>query len=273
MIQNKFELGTDEYLEKGLECLKKEIELVTKAYSKLPDTKDSQSMVLSTLAYQVIETTHSLIVLSTLGKLGDCYALARIIFDHILNIGYIGAGGEQVLEKATKHAHQKVFRDLDRKITIKDMGFGIGLKNIENIEISDKLNAAISEFTSSRGTELRNWTDTNIFKKIEMIRDKYGWNIGQVLVINLFYIYRHASEIIHGSFFGALFTKGLAKPNHEWPKNHNEMQKFIKTYLGFIIQNVILLNSVMMRIIHHHYPMNEDIIQLDSLIDDYKNNV
>jgi len=78
-----------------------------------------------------------------MGKMQDCYSLSRIIFDHVLNLGYFGVNGEDSVKKALKHYHQKAFRDLDRKIEIKDLKFGIGLKDITKASISDKLKEAL----------------------------------------------------------------------------------------------------------------------------------
>lgn len=196
-MDKEIKLGTKEYLEVVQRTLDNSIRLISKSLNKgLANKKDDVAMSFSLMAGPILDTSHSLLVLSSMGKMRDCYSLSRIIFDHVLNLGYFGAKGEETVKKALQHYHQKAFRDLDRKIEIKDLEFGIGLKDIENAPISEKLKEALEYFTTNKGFEIRSWTGDNVFKKIEIIRDYYGKETGMMLIINLFFIYRHSSVSI-----------------------------------------------------------------------------
>ena len=269
-MNRKIELGSDEYLKKVQETLHQTIVLISKSLNNLPSLKDDLTMSFSLMAGPILDTSHSLLILSSANKMRDCYALSRIIFDHVLNLGYFGVNGEEAVKKALAHYHQKSFRDLDREIEIKDLKFGIGLQDIDKAPISDKLKEALDFFTNNKGFEVRSWTGENVFKKIEMIRDKYGQELGMMLVINLFFIYRHSSEIIHGTLFGSLFSRGMTKPEKEQPNDEKELEVFHKTRICFVLMCSILLNYVMFEIINHHYPRENESKELSELIKDFR---
>ncbi|WP_072875807.1 DUF5677 domain-containing protein [Flagellimonas taeanensis] len=269
-MDRKIELGSDEYLKEAQETLHKSIVLISKSINNLPSLQDDLTMSFSLMAGPVLDTSHSLLILSGANKMRDCYALSRMIFDHVLNLGYFGVKGEDAVKKALAHYHQKSFRDLDRKIEIKDLKFGIGLQGIDKAPISDKLKEALDYFTSNKGFELRSWTGENVFKKIELIRDKYGQEIGMMLIINLFFIYRHSSEIIHGTLFGGLFSRGMTKPENEQPNDENELEVFHKTRISFILMCTILLNYVMFEIINFHFPRDKESKELADLVKNFR---
>lgn len=200
----------------------------------------------------------------------DCYVISRMIFDHVLNLGYFGVKGSEAVKKALIHYHQKSYRDLDRKIEIKDLKFGIGIQNIDRVPINKKLKEALEYFTNTKGSEIRSWTEENVFKKIELIREKYGEEVGMMLIINLFFIYRYSSEIIHGTLFGSLFSRGMTKPEQEQPNNEKELMTFHTTRVSFVLMCSLLLNYVMFEIIHHDYPRQKEMDELAELVKDFR---
>jgi len=91
-----------------------------------------------------------------------------------------------------------------------------------------------------------------------------------MLIINLFFIYRHSSEIIHGTLFGSLFARGMTKPEREQPNNENELEVFHRTMISFILICSILLNYVTFFIINKHYPRLKELEDLSELIKDFR---
>lgn len=263
-------LGTIEYLEEIQKTLNKSIGIISRSINDLPSHKDDVSMSFSLMAGPIIETTHSLLILSNARKLRDCYALSRIIFDLTLNLGYFGVKGESAVKLSLQHYHQKAFRDLDREIEIKGLKFGIGVKDIDKAKINEKLKEALDFFTNNKGFEVRSWTGENVFKKIELIIEKYGNDLGMILIINLFFIYRHSSEIIHGTMYGSLFVRGMTKPESEQPSTEEELEKFQLTYISFNLICALLLNYVMFGIINTHYPREKEYQELTELIKEYR---
>lgn len=272
-MARKHELGSPEYLKEAQQILDKLISILFIANEKLPNSSDNLRMALSMMAWPIIESGHSMLVLSSMDKQRDCYILARPIFEHVLNMGYFGAKGEETINKSIAHYYQKTFRDLHREIKIKDIKVAIGLKNIEAVHKDDNLRKAIEEFTTKKGFEERSWTGDNIFKKIEIISDTYGKDIGTILTLNLFFIYRHSSEIIHGTMFGVLHARGLTQLSSQWPVNDDKLKKHSNTNISFLLLNVMLLTYCALEIINHHFPIEDDIIKAREMVKKYREEI
>lgn len=263
---NKNELGSLEYLKRAQTALHKCIALVSKSIIDLPSIKDDVSMSFSLMAGPILESSHSMLILSNSLKMRDCYAISRMIFDLTLNLGYFGVKGEEAVKLSLQHYHQKAFRDLDREIEIKGLKFGVGLKGLDKTNIDEKLKEALDFFTNKKGFEIRSWTGENVFKKIELIIEKYGNDIGMMMIINLFFIYRHSSEIIHGTMFGSLFSRGMTKPESEQPNDEQELEKYHITYISFNLICVMLLIYSVFSIINSHYPRSDEFEELKTVI-------
>lgn len=267
---NEMKLGSDEYLIEAQVTLDKVLAILWKTNNNLTNPDDDLMMAMWTMAWPIVESGMSLLELSQKQRMRDCYIIARPIFEHVLNIGYFGAKGQDTIIKALQHTHQKSYRDLNREINIKDIRVAIGLKNLDNIQVTDELRHSIDEFTNQKGFEVRSWTGDNTFKKIEIISEKYGKDIGTILTMNLFYIYRHSSEIIHGTVFGTMFSRGMTKLSHEWPENDEQLRKHQNIYISFILQNTILMTYCAAKIIDTHYPMKKDFEQIKKIVITYR---
>jgi hypothetical protein len=265
-------LGTDEYLIETQDTLETILNILNKVNQKLPDPKVKLRMTLGLMVYPIIESGYSLLFLSRSKKLRDCYILARPILEHVLNIGYFGAKGNDAIMKAINHTHQKSYRDLKREITIKDIKIALGLKNIESYPINDSLRVAIEEFTTKKGFEERAWSGDNTYKKIEIISDRYGKNIATILSGNLFFIYRHSSEVIHGTLFGVSYCLGLTDLTKHPTKSDKEYSRFINVRLSLVILNIMLLVSCSLKIIHEHFPISDEVEEVSKLISQVRQN-
>jgi len=145
----------------------------------------------------------------------DCFGIARSISETGINVAYIIAGGNSMAERAQRHALQKGFRDLQRQ---GEMG-GFGFSVLWNGPIPDPkdvpgLQEALAEFSTSKGRE-KDWTDDNLSARIALIRNKFGY-AALSLSGAATSIYRHSSEILHGSYFGTTFfwTGGVNRPTN-----------------------------------------------------------
>ena len=220
--------------------------------------KEGIAVAFSLLLSRFTESFHSQFILSLNDKMSDCYVVARTIFETALNIGYFSVKGESVVEKAYNHSLQKSYRDLKREVKIKDIQIMIGLQNFEQIPKTDKLKKSIEEFTSKKGYELRTWSEDNIFKKIEVISEKFGKEMELSFSLPFYYIYRHASEIIHGTVFGAMFSFGMTQLRTEWPNTDEEYKNYISNRIRLLIYSSNLLAFAVIEIINSHYE-NKDI--------------
>jgi hypothetical protein len=225
----------------------------------IPREMEGLAVAFALTTMSIIDSCQSLFILAAHRKMRDCFICARAIFDNALNIGYYSVKGEETINLAYDHALQKSYRDLRREIEIKDIKLIIGLKDINSIPKSDRLRKSLEEFTSKKGLEIRNWTDDNIYKKIELINEKFGDGVGVPFTMAFYYVYRHASEIIHGTIFGAMFNLGMTQLRHEWPTEKKYISEYYNTLITMVILNINLVVSCVISILESHYKMKKNI--------------
>lgn len=259
----------EEKINKNQKLLLNAINLNNKAFNGLADPKNDLAMTFSFLSSSVLESSHSFLILSDIGKFRDCYAISRMIFELTLNIGYFGAKGKDEVDKALKYYHQKSYRDLNRFVEISGFKFGIGLKDFENIIPSDKLKESLEFYTTKKGNEIRSWTNDSVIKKLEIIIEEYGDKIGLSLLIALYFIYRNSSEIIHGTLYGNLFERGLTKPEKEQPDNDKKLLKYKLTYINFLLICIILLNYAVLLVVDKSFTKESFVKEFKTKIIDH----
>jgi hypothetical protein len=142
----------------------------------------------------------------------DCFPIARAIVETIINICYILARGEEAAERMEKHALQKTYRNLDRSSSIS--GTKINLRYTGHIDPSDVpgLQESLKAFSTAKGNEKRLWTEDSIEQRLSEISTRFGTRISTPLHFAHFAIYRNASEILHGTYFGWLYFFGATQP-------------------------------------------------------------
>jgi len=265
--KNKF--ITNETLRFHQESLLKHLLLLEELNSDLPNKKDSQSIMFSMLTWPMIESMQSLLILSEHGKLRDCFALARMVFELGLNIGYLSSKGDEAIQSAIKHAHQKSYRDLNRTLEIGDIKIFVGLTNIGKVKVSDQLKEAIDSFTTKKGKESNSWSTDSVYKKLEVITEKHGIGAGTAMAMASYSIYRHSSEILHGTIFGSMFALGLTQLRNEWPTNDKSKMDYISSEISLLLHVLTLHCNCVAKIILYHYP-NE---KLEKLRDELSHNL
>jgi hypothetical protein len=256
-MSEKPKIGTKEHLRYYQELLLQHTFLLNKWYETLTDSKDSQKVIFSLLVWPILESCQSILILSENKKLRDSLALSRMVLDLALNLGYFSVHGKQAIDKALKHAHQKSYRDLHRNLELDDIKIFIGLNNLDKVEMPSKLEKAIEEYTTTKGNEERSWTGDkkdNVFRKIKQIRQKHGKSIGMAMAMGTFEIYRHSSEILHGSIFGSMYAMGITELRQNWPKSVVDREKHAYTELSLLLNVLCLLCNASLRIIFKHYP-------------------
>lgn len=171
--------------------------------------------------------------------LRDCFGISRSICESAINIAYIMAGGKEFALKAQRHAAQKSFRDLQREANLG--GYAFTLKKLGTIpdpENIPELKEALSEFTNKKGKEKRDWCDDSIEEKLAIIHRKFGSN-SLDFSASMFSIYRHSSEILHGTYYGNIYflTAGQKKAETKEELHHMLLANhfvsiFTATYFG-----------------------------------------
>ena len=82
---------------------------------------------------------------------------------------------------------------------------------MDDLQVSKELEESIEEFTTRSGRE-KGWTDLSIDARCERVGHVLGSEVLTPLHWARFAVYRHSSEILHGTFFSAVFFMGLTEP-------------------------------------------------------------
>jgi hypothetical protein len=250
--------GSKEHLEWGQVALFEQTKILQEVHDRLLDSKDSKKMIFAMSIISIIETSRSILLLART-SVRDSYALSRILLDATLNIGYYSVDDEMI-QKAIKYSHQKSFRDLFREPDTESLESTTKLENIENISLPPNLKKAFDEFTSRKGNEIRNWYGEprdNVKKRIEKIEAKHGEGTGKVLNLCVFSIYRHASEIIHATFFGTNYGIGFTNANGNYPKNKEQHLEYIYSMNSYLMSILNLLLESVIIIVNKDFPMTD----------------
>jgi hypothetical protein len=110
------------------------------------------------------------------------------------------------------HAKQKALRNLVRRIEIAGTPlFEFKLGESDKIMKEPAHKAWLDEFTSKSGREITSWTPENVQQRLEAVHLKFGAKDTRGLAFGLL-LYRHASEIAHGTLYGTLFSWGATEP-------------------------------------------------------------
>lgn len=145
----------------------------------------------------------------------DALAVARGIVEGFINVSYILAAGNSVAKKAEAHARQASYRDLNRETVIAGLQYKQSIVGNFDATASAELEEDLKKYTSKKGREIRPWTNKTIEEKLLVIRDKFGSSPATSLSTAYVSIYRHSSQILHGSYFGVLHFFGVTNPTIE----------------------------------------------------------
>lgn len=232
--------GSEELLKLSHETWSKQLKVIESSFKKLMESDDEVTLNLYTLYFSIYNSCQSILILTPHYQVRDIYLTSRTIFELTLNIGYIASTGKVSLQKAQRHMQQKAFRDLKRELNIESINLVAKTMGLENFKISEDLKKSLDEYTTKKGFEVRTWTGENVFKKIEIISNKYGEKIRDILKIGLFNIYRHASEIAHGTLFGLFYIIGSTTMK-ERPKDTQQLLVFHRQHITLLIITICLL--------------------------------
>jgi hypothetical protein len=187
------------------------------------------------------ESTGTLLDLVRLCRMRDCYVTARVVYETSVNACFLLAGGDEVAERAWRHMKQKSLRDLERSFYIADEKMDLRRSGADDVLKDPDNQQLLHEFTSRRGREITAWTDENVPERLSVIHERYGKasrNLYWALLL-----YRHASDIAHGSLFGVLFSWGATEP--PGPRTIEDMRKFRESNLRHIMMlTASALNSL-----------------------------
>jgi hypothetical protein len=109
------------------------------------------------------------------------------------------------------------FKDTDRESRIESSVIRALLKDAPTPKEFEGLEAELAEFTSKSGSD-RPWIDLSIDNRIGIAGKRLGGSVLTGLHFARFGLYKHSSEILHGSFFSAPYFLG-ASAGQRTPKS------------------------------------------------------
>ncbi|MDD5657387.1 MAG: hypothetical protein PHF00_09065 [Elusimicrobia bacterium] len=90
-----------------------------------------------------------------------------------------------------------------------------------------------AEFSHRNGRENRQWTHENIDARLRDIRERFGRHSSVGLAFGQF-LYGHASEMLHGTLFSAVFVYGVAQPSGP-PKSVRVLRAFRQEQIRLVL--------------------------------------
>lgn len=165
----------------------------------------------------------SLLILARKDRIREMYAVSRMAYETSLNICFILAKGPDAATRAKRHAEQKAIRDLRRSVQFGDEILHLTHSAADEVLSDPRNQALLAEFALKNGAEDRNWTPENINQRLKIVRDKFGRPDSAGFAWSQF-LYRHSSEMLHGTLFSALLAYGATEINGP-PKTVGELRK------------------------------------------------
>ena len=179
----------------------------------LPAGHPEINRVIKALMHMIGISAHSLVKLTDEVGLAakDGYPLARAIIEGAVNVAYLMASDPGISRKAQRHAEVRAFRDLSRQEDLGGWTIQVGYQGQVPTAEVQRLEAMAAEFTTAKGRE-KDWTDLSIRQRLDTAAVAFKSTALLSLNVSAFSIYRHASEVMHGSYYGALMIWGMTTP-------------------------------------------------------------
>jgi len=198
----------------GRELLESQTEAIDKLIHDLSGLDSSNSkpeFYVPILMMQAVGVSiHSVLSLTRERDMGirDCFGIARSAVETALNAAYISASGNAMAEKAVRHMQQKRWRDLRRQGRVGKLNITVSRDVGMSVDDLPGLREALNEYTNRKGDEIRDWTPESLEKSLAVISGLHK-RAGLCLGGATFAIYRPASELLHGTYYGVnLFWQG-----------------------------------------------------------------
>jgi hypothetical protein len=232
-----FSFGTLEVNERIIDLFNHQLILLANTRQAIKENSN-MDVAIHALIYSAICSGESLSLLAKRTHFRDCYILGRTFFETLLNVVFILSKGQDTTIRAHRHATQKTYRNLTRELEIGSIKISISIPELK--EPDTELEIALKEFTGKKGREITSWTEESVTERIKSIEQKYGSKIAGDFQFALFGIYRNASELIHGTLFGALFSIGYTE-RATFFSSQEDYDQFRRSHISMIL---LLLSGV-----------------------------
>lgn len=207
--------------------------------------------IVSTMIHMAGISAHSILTLTQEISLQtrDCYPIARSIVESVVNIVFIMARDSDAAERADRHAQQKAYRDLKRESSAGSWKMMVG----SNVELSSEDEARLSvlaaEFTTKSGREKRDWTDESLTERIDTAALRFSNESVMPLHAAVFNIYRHSSEVLHGTYFAAMHFWGLTTLGRPRPASRDDLSRTLSEHQFSVLMSAIFAFNTLLECI------------------------
>ena len=132
---------------------------------------------------------------------------------------------------------------------------------------SSNMQHALDQFTHKNGKENTSWTPESVPQRLALIAKHLGEDSVVSLRTALVAIYRHASEVAHGTLYGALFAAGHTKLTNQ-PQTPAEYQQFYREY--FCMLFIVLVGAIrdVLTILSKRLYLGDILVKADKLLAD-----
>lgn len=192
--------------------------------------------IVAPLYCAVQDSCSALALLSRSGHVRDSYGVARCILETALNASYILAAGDDVAGRAYRHYMQKSLREAERDTSFLREYIDSSLE-APDWRSNRVFAETLAEFSDPSGRE-KTWAGVSYDARLTKIGQSYGSRQERMLRLAMQAIYRPASEILHGTFYGAMRAAGQANA----PQRFKSHQHFID-WLGEQLSLVDVMSS------------------------------
>ncbi|TCL74876.1 hypothetical protein [Rhizobium sp. BK251] len=198
----------------------------------------------------IATSTRSVLILTAEFSMGirDCYGIGRSIFESAVNVAYITAAGPEVALKARRHAMQKAYRNL-----LREDPAGLNLPRRAPPTPAEDIAGmveALGEFTQKNGSEITDWAGASVHRKLDAIYSGYP-GVQLSMSVAVASIYRDASEILHGTFYGVeLFWEQSLDENGS-PRNFDD--SFVYNHLITLFTAIFGSINGMLEVVGQRY--------------------
>lgn len=222
--------------------------LLGETLSKVQEYKSDEVGALYPFLDSIAESAGSLRTLVNQLKLRDSYVIARVIYETSVNACFLLTDPEALSARASIHAKQKALRNLIRAIELAgDQIFEFKTPGAEELLGNPRHQEWLKEFTSKSGREITSWTPENVQQRLEAAYLKFGDEETRGLAFGLL-LYRHASEIAHGTLFGTLFSWGAMEPGSPL-RSPEDLGKFRRRELRHLLKLVSFSLESLIRVV------------------------
>lgn len=228
------EFGSEDCVLELLATFAKQAMLLRPLIEIVLDHEGAPSRALAPLLMALEDSSRTLVLLGKRHRVRDFMVTARTCLLTILNACFMCAS-PPAAKRAIQHYLQKSYRDLQRETKARTVKLVVAYSG-KVYPPARELQHSLDEFTTKKGQEITQWTPEGTQKQLEIIEDVLGHETAVPLVFAVQAIYRHASEIAHGTVFGFMWVTGMTKPGR--PTSSESLRKYQRGIMSEVLMSL-----------------------------------